>query len=85
MKHVMFSTRDGLLEIPLRSACQLGITDWILEKIDDPTLGKSKEMLLIAIAKLIDHKDAARVLVKYFDEYPAQSERLLARLEEEVN
>jgi hypothetical protein len=51
----------------------LGVANWLRKTIRDPRLGQSKEMLLIAAARILDGREAADLILPYFDEFPAQS------------
>jgi len=71
----------------IASARPLGVSDWLRERILDRRLGRSKEMLLIAAARILDPRNAIDLIVPHFEEFPAQCALALAECggESELN
>jgi hypothetical protein len=47
-----------------------GISDWILRTAKDRLVGKSKEMLLVAVGRMFPAETAREILLPLFEEYP---------------
>lgn len=54
----------------LAEARPSGISDWVVDAMRDRASGKAREMLAIALARLVPPSIAIPVLVGAFDEYP---------------
>jgi hypothetical protein len=57
----------------IAEARPLGVTSWVSKKASDSTLGKSREMLLLAAARLMPRAEAVEALKSAFEEFPAIS------------
>lgn len=57
-----------------------GVTDWVIRKVADPYLNRSKEMLLIALARLADRQKAIPILKSMFDQFPAHCASALGEI-----
>lgn len=57
-----------------------GIGDWILKTVMEPSLGKSKEMLLFGLARLLPQEQAREILTQFFEEFPSHCANGLAEL-----
>jgi hypothetical protein len=57
-----------------------GITEWVLRKINDPLLGKSKEMLIVALKDLVPREGAIAICRDFFDEFPPQCATVLGEM-----
>jgi hypothetical protein len=47
-----------------------GITDWVIRTVQNPNLNKSREGLLLAVARMAPAEIARRILVPLFEEFP---------------
>ncbi|QQS48187.1 MAG: hypothetical protein IPM66_05965 [Acidobacteriota bacterium] len=54
------------------------ITDWILNAVSNQSYGKSREMLILAIAQLASPHVSNSILVNLFDEFPGHVSAALA-------
>lgn len=67
----------------IAEARPIGISEWVAEKVRDPSLGKSKEMLLVALARLLPSQVAIPLLKEAFTEYPVHTALALSEIGEE--
>lgn len=47
-----------------------GISEWLCAAVRNPTYGKNREMLLLALARLVPPQRANPILLSLFDEFP---------------
>ena len=55
-----------------------GVADWLMSVVPDPSYGKAREMLLLAIARLVLNRQANDVLLDVFDQLPGHAAIALA-------
>lgn len=59
-----------------------GVTEWVLKAAINPSLGKSREMLALAVAQLAPKEIANATLVAIFDEFPGHVAEGLSKIGE---
>ena len=55
-----------------------GVADWLMEVVPDPSYGKAREMLLLALSRLVVNQRANDVLLAVFDQLPGHAAAGLA-------
>lgn len=55
-----------------------GVADWLMEVVPDPSYGKAREMLVLALARLVVSRRANDVLLAVFDQLPGHAAAGLA-------
>jgi len=61
----------------------LGVTDWLLSVVGDPSSGKAREMLVLAVARLAPKGPAKQALIGLLDEFPGHVAMALAKIGDE--
>jgi hypothetical protein len=61
----------------------IGVADWVLKALENPSYGRAREMLCIAAARLAGRERATPILKKIFDEFPGHVALAWRRIGEE--
>lgn len=64
----------------IESAKVLHVTQWLKSKFETLSLGKEKEMLVLALRKYLDTEEARDCLLKIYDNYPLHAADTLAKI-----
>lgn len=64
----------------IASAQPTGIADWLRERVLDSRIGKPREMLVVAIARLLPSHEAKHLLRKLLNEFPGHAALALSEI-----